>query len=130
MAVDLARILEYTDKRGDLHKDKQRKHLMLVDGIIGGEGDGPLSPKPVSLGYLCFSDNVVAGDYINALAMGFNPDTLPIIREALKRNDYPLFQGKPSDLKIRWNGRLLQADSFHGGLGRKFLAPKEWRRTL
>jgi uncharacterized protein (DUF362 family) len=130
MAVDLATILEYADRKGDLHKDKQRKHMMLADGIIGGEGDGPLSPRPVSLGYLCFSDNVTAGDYVNALAMGFRPDTLPIIREALKPNDYPLFRGEPSELVIRWNGETLRAGSFHPDHGRKFLPPKEWRGTL
>lgn len=130
MAVDLARILEYTDKKGNLQKDKQRTHLMLTDGIIGGEGDGPLSPQPVSLGYLCFSDNVVVGDYVNALAVGFKPQALPIIREGLKLNDYPLFRGNLQDMKIRFNGKLLPLESFKEGLGRNFLAPKEWCGTL
>lgn len=130
MAVDLARILEYADKTGDLCKDKQRTHLLLTDGIIGGEGDGPLSPKPVPLGYLCFSDNVIVGDYVNALAVGFSPSALPIIREGLLQHDYPLFGDDVSEQKISVNGKVLNIGSFNGSLGRKFLPPKEWRRSL
>ena len=130
MAVDLARILEYTDKSGDLQKNKQRVHLVLTDGVIGGEGDGPLSPRPVFLGYICFSDNVVLGDYINAFAAGFNPKKLPIIIDALNLNDYTLHEDKISELMICLNGKMLPIDSLSGGFGKKFLPPREWRNTL
>jgi uncharacterized protein (DUF362 family) len=130
MAIDLARIVEYADKSGKLQTQKQRTHLMLTDGIIGGEGNGPLSPKPVPLGYLCFSDSVVVGDYVNALAMGFSPQDLPIIREALNLGEYPLIRGELSGLKVRINGKDMPIETLGKELDRKFQPPKEWRRTL
>ena len=80
MAIDLVRIVEYSDKNGVMQTDKQRGHIMLTDGIIAGEGDGPLVPRPVPMGYVSFSDDVAIGDYINATAMGFCPEDFPIIR--------------------------------------------------
>lgn len=130
MAVDLARIIKYTDKQGALHPDPQRTHLLITDGIIGGEGDGPLSPLPVPLGYLSFCDDIVAGDYGNALAMGFDPQRLPIIRESFGLTKYPLTDADPSLAEIRINGRTARIGTLRNGLGKKFLPPREWRQTL
>ena len=44
MTVDLLRIFIYADKEGNLQNTPSRKILSIVDGIIGGEGDGPLNP--------------------------------------------------------------------------------------
>ena len=130
MAVDLARILEYADKNGTLQQCKQRVHLMMTDGIISGEGDGPLSPTPVHLGYWLFTDNIALGDYINAKVMGFNYQKLPIVREALRIKEYPLFDGDLALQKLQINGQTVSSESINGGLKRKFIAPREWREVL
>lgn len=41
MIHDLAGLLFYADKYGELQPTKQRQIFYLVDGIIGGEGAGP-----------------------------------------------------------------------------------------
>jgi hypothetical protein len=130
MAVDLARIIEYSDKMGRLNNEKQRVHLMITDGVISGEGDGPLSPSALHLGYLSFADNIAVGDYINACMMGFDVNRLPIVREALDLRDYPLFDGKVSKQDIMANGIRVQIDSLKSGFGKKFRTPKEWRDVL
>jgi uncharacterized protein (DUF362 family) len=130
MAVDLARIVKYADKTGKMRTDTQRTHLLFTDGIIGGEGNGPLSPRPVPLGYLSFSDDVVIGDYVNALAMGFDPRKIPMLREAVKLNKYPLTDADPSQVVIRFNGRAVPIDTLQQQLGKKFLPPREWRQAL
>ena len=59
MTLDLNNIIHYSDKNGIIKKDQQiRKNLVLVDGIIGGEGEGPLSPIKVETKSLIFSDNL------------------------------------------------------------------------
>lgn len=130
MALDLARIAEYANKEGRLCAKKQRKHIMLTDGVIGGEGDGPLSPRPVPLGYLSFSDNVAFGDYVNCLAMGYDPKKIPMIHEAFQLETYPLAPGDPSKAAIQVNGETYDVDHFRKGMGRKFLTPREWRTQL
>jgi uncharacterized protein (DUF362 family) len=130
MAVDIARIVEYATVQGRLQPEKQRTHIMLTDGIIAGEGDGPLSPRPVSLGYLSFSDDVAAGDYVNCLAMGFDPEKIPMIREAFRLGRYPLTEARKADIKIRINGEAVRIKDVGTTLGRKFLPPREWRRYL
>ena len=126
MAVDLAKIVEYANKKGEFRPEKQRTHLVLTDGVIGGEGNGPLSPWPVYLGYLSFSENVALGDYVNCLAMGFDPEKLPMIQEAFRSNSYPLAQQDSLKNTIRINGDL-EVMRLWKGLGRKFAAPREWR---
>jgi uncharacterized protein (DUF362 family) len=130
MAVDLARIVKYADKTGKLRSDAQRTHLLFTDGIIGGEGNGPLSPRPLHLGYLSFSDDVVVGDYVNALAMGFDPQKISMLREAVKLEKYPLTDTNPLQSLIRFNGRTVPIGTLQHGLGKKFLPPREWRQAL
>ena len=96
MAVDLARVVTYADRSGQLHLDPQRRHLVFTDGIVAGEGNGPLSPTPLEMGYLSFSDNVVLADYANCLAMGFRPAALPMLREAMQLGQLPLVSTGPT----------------------------------
>jgi uncharacterized protein (DUF362 family) len=130
MAVDLARILEYSDNQGRLCPERQRTHLLLTDGIVGGEGNGPLSPRPVRLGYLSFSDNIAEGDYVNCLAMGFDPERLPVVREAFRLETYPLAPARAFEAQIQMNGANVNVNELVGGLGGKFIPAREWQNYL
>ena len=130
MAVDLARVVEYATKQGHLQPDRQRRHIMLTDGIVAGEGDGPLSPRPVPLGYVSFSDNVAAGDYVNCLAMGFDPEKIPMIREAFRLGSYRLADDDRFSVDLRINGNTVPIKDAGSKFCRKFLPPQAWRRYL
>ena len=43
--VDLNKILFFSKKDGFLSNEIQRKYFAIVDGIIGGEGNGPHFPN-------------------------------------------------------------------------------------
>lgn len=45
MACDLLRIFLFADKDGNIHEKLVRRVFSIVDGIIGGEGNGPLAPS-------------------------------------------------------------------------------------
>jgi uncharacterized protein (DUF362 family) len=126
MAVDLARLIKYADKRGQLHPYSQRKHLVLTDGIIGGEGNGPMSARPVRLGYLSFSDDVLIADYVNALAMGFYPEKIRMLQQEDLVQNYPLRGGDPSELALTYNGCTVPIKTLRGGLGKRFKPPRGW----
>jgi uncharacterized protein (DUF362 family) len=127
MALDLARIMHYADSTGQMQTTLQRRHLSLIDGIIAGEGDGPLSPTPVNSGVLLFSDNVAVADLIAARLMGFEPNAIPIVREAFTKSKFPLFESSITEQVICRNGRPLTVEEVRPVLSRQFLPPRGWR---
>lgn len=105
MVLDLARILRYATPTGEMNPSPVRKHVAYIDGIIGGEGQGPLTPKCVPSGLLLFSDNPVSADYAAARLMGFDPDRIPMIREAQNLHSLPLVNQNLADEQIYCNGQ-------------------------
>jgi uncharacterized protein (DUF362 family) len=130
MAVDLARIVQYATSAGRLELQRQRPHIMLTDGIVAGEGDGPLSPRAAAVGYLSFCDNLLAGDYVNCLAMGFDPDKIPMIRESFRLERYRIAEFCRSEIEIQVNGNPVQSQDVNTAMGRKLQPPREWRGYL
>src|SRR5439155_27141491 len=72
MAADLIRIALFADRNGKLCTTPQRRFLSVVDGIIGGEGNGPLHPTPKPCGVLLAGMHPVAVDLVCARLMGFD----------------------------------------------------------
>lgn len=60
----------------DLYKGllkKDRKYFTIIDGVIGGEGQGPFCPHSVNSKTLIGSDNFLTTDIIATRYMGINP---------------------------------------------------------
>ena len=83
MAVDLNRILLYSDSQGHVCDTPQRGYFALVDGIIGGQGEGPLLPGPRPTGALIAGTHPAETDIVAAAVMGFDWRRIPLIVEAL-----------------------------------------------
>lgn len=90
MAVDIARLIAHAKRDGSMSAEFQRPHLALLDGVVGGEGNGPLDSRPVKSGVLVFADNPVALDEAAARFMGYDPNAFAIIREASRLTDLSL----------------------------------------
>ncbi len=103
MTLDVARIARYADAKGQMQAQPCRTHLMMLDGVIAGEGEGPLSPRAVSAGVLAFSDNLVLGDLVAAQLAGFATEALPLITRARAAHAHPLWDGR-SEPVITFNG--------------------------
>jgi uncharacterized protein (DUF362 family) len=127
MALDLATIAHFADSSGRITNCSQRKHLCLIDGIIAGEGKGPLSPSPVNAGVLIFSEDVVLADLSACLLMGFNPLRIPLIREALGRitNAYSSIQAAMK-ARVVVNGVATSFSSIRPVLGHAFQPSPGW----
>ncbi|MCL4553146.1 MAG: DUF362 domain-containing protein, partial [Candidatus Marsarchaeota archaeon] len=78
--LDLNKIIRYADKSGRMHPVEQRRLFHLVDGIVAGEAEGPLSPTPKPCGLLVGGFDPVAVDSICARLMGFDEMQIPMIR--------------------------------------------------
>jgi len=126
MAVDCARCVVYARADGSLAHLPVRKHIVLTDGIIGGEGEGPLRPTPVHAGWLLFASDPVAADCINALAMGYDPRGLPMLANAAAGNPYGLPLRQPDALLIRYNGEKFTAREFFTRHRLLFRPPSGW----
>lgn len=81
--LDLNRILFFASREGALRGEPQRRYLTLVDGIVAGEGEGPLGASPVQAGLLVGGFDPSLVDAITSEVMGFDPDRIPLVREAL-----------------------------------------------
>lgn len=85
--LDVYRATFHADVNGILLDTPRRNHFCLLDGIIAGEGNGPVAPDPVSAGVLLAGLNPVAVDVVGASLMGFEVDRIPTIKNALKELD-------------------------------------------
>lgn len=128
MALDVARLLHYADSFGKLQASIQRRHLSLIDGIVGGEGEGPLSPTPVDSRVVLFSQNVAIGDWMAARLMGLDPESIPLVREAFAEGKYSLGASDPSRVDIFFNSRQVTESDVRPILSRAFLPPRGWQR--
>jgi uncharacterized protein (DUF362 family) len=85
MCLDLNRCLYYSDKHGT-HLDRDapvRRVLTVLDGVIAGEGEGPLAPRDVPLGAVLASADPLALDLAAVRIMGFDETKLPKLMGAL-----------------------------------------------
>ena len=78
MVADLSRILWYADANGVLQSTPQRRFFSVVDGIVGGDTNGPLRPRARREGVVVSGLNPLAVDIACASLMGFAPAKLPL----------------------------------------------------
>jgi uncharacterized protein (DUF362 family) len=97
MVLDLNKIAVYGKADGSLSDIPQRTLFSLCDGIIGGQGNGPLKPEPLPLGVICFSNNSAVTDISMALLMRFDFQRMPLLEKA-----YDLFN--KNDVNLIYNG--------------------------
>ena len=129
MSLDLARIVHYADRHGVLHDAVQRPNLSLIDGVVGGEGEGPLAPEPVAGGTLVFGESVVDTDRIAARIMGFDPDAIPLLRGTPAGWRYPLPAGA-EPFPVAVNGKRAESTAIAPPRGRRFRPSSGWRERL
>ncbi len=124
MCLDLNKLVLYGGADGRLRPplpQNRKRHYVLVDGLIAGEGRGPLNPDPVRAGTLIFGINAPSVDAACAWLMGFDPERIPIVREAFHVRGYPLVDHDWRDVELisnvdAWNRRLTEVpddSTFH-----------------
>jgi hypothetical protein len=124
MVLDLYRIVTFARADGTIADSPQRRHLMIVDGIVAGEGNGPLAPSPRRAGCLLLSDDLPAGDAAAACLMGFDPARIALIREALQASGSP--GGAPRNGRIVLNGASAAFSNLAALQGLPFKPPHGW----
>ncbi len=127
--ADLNRIILYANKHGIIQKTPQRKLLYLMDGLIGGEGDGPLACDPKPAGVLMAGFNPIALDAVAAAIMGFDIEKIPTITRIPIEppHDLPLFRGTVADVMISDSAKRVSFREYVKDRNLQFKAHPNWQ---
>jgi Domain of unknown function (DUF362) len=100
MCLDLNRILVYGGTDGTLADAPRRRVIHIADGIVAGQGNGPLSPEPFPLGLLLAGDSAPAVDWVAARLLAYDPTLVSLTREAFGGFRWPLASFAPDDIAL------------------------------
>lgn len=121
MVEDLNRIAQYGCINGIVHKDPQRNIYSICDGIIGGQGEGPLEPDPLPLGVISFTNNSKTNDRAMAKLMRFPINKLPLLTDKDCTSD--------SDCNLTINSVYSSFEDLER-LSIETIPPKGWAKCL
>ncbi|MEM7392940.1 MAG: DUF362 domain-containing protein, partial [Verrucomicrobiota bacterium] len=127
MVHDLVRIVRYGTREGRLANRPQRPILTIVDGIVAGEGNGPLQADARTDGCVIVGVNPVLTDIVTATLMGFDHEKIALLREAGRIETWPLCQTPAHEARLMVDDRTLTFDELsEAELLRPFRAPDGW----
>ena len=88
MAADLYALFLFAAVDGSITNIPQRRMFSVVDGVIGGDGNGPLTPDPVASGALLAGENLLAVDVVATRLMGFHPLKVRVLKALLSSREF------------------------------------------
>jgi uncharacterized protein (DUF362 family) len=118
MVLDLNKCLFYFDGAGR-RRAKPMRYLTVVDGIIGGEGNGPMAPDPKPCGIILAGTHPVAVDVAAATFMGFNWTKIRLLQNSFGMRQLNFVDFKPEEIEVvsdhaPWRGKIAQIDETFG----------------
>ncbi len=131
VALDLNRIMVFAGKDGVMGTLPRRKAFCIIDGIIGGEKNGPLQGLEKPAGVLIGGHNPCAVDLAATRLMGFDQEKIPLLKNA-GREDW-LFRKGPVAVVSNvpeWNTVDLCSDDYAPMPDLDFLEPDPWHIRL
>lgn len=131
--LDLNKILLYGNPDGSMRSDNPemaKRYIGIVDGIIAGEGNGPMAPDAVQMGYLFGGNNPVAIDAACAAMMGFDPMRLPSVKKAFDIRHYPVTGFPADEMKISVGQEEYSLFSLPEDKITRFVPHLGWRNYL
>jgi len=125
MVLDLNRILLYGRADGTMADDPQRGLYSLTDAIICGEGEGPLAPKPRTLGAVTFAASASAAEAVHATLLGFDPGRIALVRESYGDFRWPL-GGDIGEVRVMLENVQFTLDELADNHSVDALPPRGW----
>lgn len=130
MVLDLNKILLFADCEGKLRPEPARRYFSVIDGVVGGEGEGPLHPDAYASGVVLAGFNPVAVDWTATRLMGFDPAEIPLYVNAVKQmsewvRGFAIEHCRVKSNIQEWANILESEDVFMS-----FRAPAGWRGQI
>lgn len=118
MVLDLNKCLFYFGGDGQ-RRSKPLKYLAVVDGIVGGEGNGPMAPDRKPAGVIIAGTHPAAVDVAAATVMGFDWQKIRLLKSAFVMREMNFVPFKAEQIRLisnkpAWNGPLgAMEDTLH-----------------
>jgi hypothetical protein len=118
MVLDLNKCFFFFDG-GGRQRTKPIRYLAVVDAIVAGEGNGPMSPDSKPCGVILAGTNPLAVDCAAATVMGFDWQRIRLLKNAFAMRELNFAPFRPEDIAIysnrsAWNGGLATVEeTFH-----------------
>lgn len=114
MVLDLNKCLFFFGGDGR-RRQKPLKYLAVVDGIVGGEGNGPMAADPVQSGIILAGTHPVAVDLAAATLMGFDWRKIRMLKGCFQMRqlsfvDFSADQVELLSNRPAWNGKLNEIE--------------------
>jgi len=106
--IDLNRILLYADKDGTIGPEQKRKYFSVIDGVIGGEQEGPIRPKPKQCGVLLGGFDPFLVDIAATALMGFDYNKMPQYKHLATLDKYKISDFTEQDIEIITNSKEFE----------------------
>ncbi len=111
MTSDLAKLVFFAQPDGSLAGVPVRRMFCVVDGIMGGDLEGPLTPDPVPAGCLVAGGNPFAVDMVAARLMGFDVRKIRQF-DLLGSPEWDFGLRDPGDVQVTVDGKDVAAGEF------------------
>jgi hypothetical protein len=128
MTYDLNTIIlygQFGEKK--LSPERQRTCISILDGILSGEGNGPLQPLPVQTNVLALSTNPFLIDLAISKLMGFDYRKIPTLSNRGRFAYQPWTGCLPNRFRVEIGG-----DEYFNGIDsipilKRFIPPPGWQ---
>ena len=100
MVLDLNKILHYATPDGQMTHRVQRRFFSVLDGVVAGEGEGPLVPDSKRCGLVLAGANPLATDLAALRMMGLDWSRLRLYRRAVALEKRLLLEGGVAAVRL------------------------------
>jgi len=107
--LDINRAFFYFDRRKQdisMELSSDIKYMAILDGLIGGQKESPLSPTPISSGVMMAAFNPLAMDSVAAAMMGLNIQKIKQLIQGFALQSLPLANFGLEDVRICGNTKV------------------------
>lgn len=123
MVFDLNKIAVFGRPDGTIADTPQRELYSLCDGIVGGQGNGPLQPDPLPFGIISFGNHAALNDVSMGMLMGFDIKKIALLNRAATI-------AKEEKANLYFNGQFFQDYHFLSNHAVKTIPPPGWLNHL
>lgn len=131
MVYDLNRIvLLASSEGGRLRLSPQREYFCVLDGIVAGEGNGPLQPIPVQADVVLLGNNPFLIDLAMSKLMGYDYQKIPLLAKRARFAFEPWKDHDPHRFQVRFDEKMMDNGIDAIPIVHPFLPPPGWKNHI